>query len=310
MLYQHGPMAKLELQNLWDYYPRHYIKFSVIKSVLTIHFPPQEQDKAQGLLWFSLFDVLLQLWSKQRLFFIVKHAIPGAFSCLFQAWMSTKVLVCHVDFYAPFLFLWLQMTDGTAEPQCLSHSLCPFLPLFLKCIYFPSLPSPPGGDGKSGSSTLPPIKSKTNFIEADKYFLPFELACQSKCPRIVITSLDCLQVSGGTSHTAGPRVLARVLLYGSELCAGLCLYCIFGCLWRKISSFNSMLPGRLAVFLHMCVYVCMFVWLLEADSVWPPDGQRPGQHGSGQEAHRQDHRDHLRLFSRTSDWRGRAATDY
>lgn len=181
---------------------------------------------------------------------------------------------------------------------------------FLKCIYFPSLPSPPGGDGKSGSSTLPPIKSKTNFIEADKYFLPFELACQSKCPRIVITSLDCLQVSGGTSHTAGPRVLARVLLYGSELCAGLCLYCIFGCLWRKISSFNSMLPGRLVVFLHMCVYVCMFVWLLEADSVWPPDGQRPGQHGSGQEAHRQDHRDHLRLFSRTSDWRGRAATDY
>lgn len=140
MLYQHGPMAKLELQNLWDYYPRHYIKFSVIKSVLTIHFPPQEQDKAQGLLWFSLFDVLLQLWSKQRLFFIVKHAIPGAFSCLFQAWMSTKVLVCHVDFYAPFLFLWLQMTDGTAEPQCLSHSLCPFLPLFKNVFIF--LPSP------------------------------------------------------------------------------------------------------------------------------------------------------------------------
>lgn len=56
-------------------------------------------------------------------------------------------------------------------------------------------PSPTNGDSKSSSSTLPPIKSKTNFIEADKYFLPFELACQSKCPRIVITSLDCLQVS-------------------------------------------------------------------------------------------------------------------
>lgn len=56
-------------------------------------------------------------------------------------------------------------------------------------------PSPTSGDGKSSSSTLPPIKSKANFIEADKYFLPFELACQSKCPRIVITSLDCLQVS-------------------------------------------------------------------------------------------------------------------
>lgn len=35
---------------------------------------------------------------------------------------------------------------------------------------------------------------KANFIEADKYFLPFELACQSKSPRVVSTSLDCLQV--------------------------------------------------------------------------------------------------------------------
>lgn len=68
------------------------------------------------------------------------------------------------------------------------------------------LPSPPSGDGKSGSSTLPPIKSKTNFIEADKYFLPFELACQSKCPRIVITSLDCLQVSGRKRWTAEPQM--------------------------------------------------------------------------------------------------------
>ncbi|GAB5569119.1 brefeldin A-inhibited guanine nucleotide-exchange protein 2 isoform X1 [Prionailurus iriomotensis] len=34
---------------------------------------------------------------------------------------------------------------------------------------------------------------KANFIEADKYFLPFELACQSKSPRVVSTSLDCLQ---------------------------------------------------------------------------------------------------------------------
>ncbi|XP_063768541.1 brefeldin A-inhibited guanine nucleotide-exchange protein 1 [Eleginops maclovinus] len=63
--------------------------------------------------------------------------------------------------------------------------------------------SPPVGDGKSGSSTLPPIKSKTNFIEADKYFLPFELACQSKCPRIVITSLDCLQKLIAYGHLTG-----------------------------------------------------------------------------------------------------------
>uniref|UniRef100_A0A8D3DR86 ARF guanine nucleotide exchange factor 1 n=1 Tax=Scophthalmus maximus TaxID=52904 RepID=A0A8D3DR86_SCOMX len=62
---------------------------------------------------------------------------------------------------------------------------------------------PPSGEGKSGSSTLPPIKSKTNFIEADKYFLPFELACQSKCPRIVITSLDCLQKLIAYGHLTG-----------------------------------------------------------------------------------------------------------
>uniref|UniRef100_A0A3B4WWZ6 ARF guanine nucleotide exchange factor 1 n=1 Tax=Seriola lalandi dorsalis TaxID=1841481 RepID=A0A3B4WWZ6_SERLL len=66
-----------------------------------------------------------------------------------------------------------------------------------------ALGNPPSGDGKSGSSTLPPIKSKTNFIEADKYFLPFELACQSKCPRIVITSLDCLQKLIAYGHLTG-----------------------------------------------------------------------------------------------------------
>ncbi|KAK5877654.1 hypothetical protein CesoFtcFv8_025140 [Champsocephalus esox] len=63
--------------------------------------------------------------------------------------------------------------------------------------------SPPPSDVKFGSSTLPPIKSKTNFIEADKYFLPFELACQSKCPRIVITSLDCLQKLIAYGHLTG-----------------------------------------------------------------------------------------------------------
>uniref|UniRef100_A0A3Q3PZL0 SEC7 domain-containing protein n=1 Tax=Monopterus albus TaxID=43700 RepID=A0A3Q3PZL0_MONAL len=52
-------------------------------------------------------------------------------------------------------------------------------------------------------STLPPVKSKTSFIEADKYFLPFELACQSKCPRIVITSLDCLQKLIAYGHLTG-----------------------------------------------------------------------------------------------------------
>ncbi|ETE63844.1 Brefeldin A-inhibited guanine nucleotide-exchange protein 2, partial [Ophiophagus hannah] len=50
-----------------------------------------------------------------------------------------------------------------------------------------------------GSETIP----KANFIEADKYFLPFELACQSKSPRIVSTSLDCLQKLIAYGHITG-----------------------------------------------------------------------------------------------------------
>uniref|UniRef100_A0A8C5PJT0 ARF guanine nucleotide exchange factor 1 n=1 Tax=Leptobrachium leishanense TaxID=445787 RepID=A0A8C5PJT0_9ANUR len=70
--------------------------------------------------------------------------------------------------------------------------------------FFPFFfPSPPQGETKPGSSTLPPVKSKATFIEADKYFLPFELACQSKCPRIVSTSLDCLQKLIAYGHLTG-----------------------------------------------------------------------------------------------------------
>nr|XP_060628131.1 brefeldin A-inhibited guanine nucleotide-exchange protein 2 isoform X2 [Anolis sagrei ordinatus] len=50
-----------------------------------------------------------------------------------------------------------------------------------------------------GNETTP----KPNFIEADKYFLPFELACQSKSPRIVSTSLDCLQKLIAYGHITG-----------------------------------------------------------------------------------------------------------
>lgn len=80
--------------------------------------------------------------------------------------------------------------------------------------------SPPQGDAKAGSSTLPPVKSKATFIEADKYFLPFELACQSKCPRIVSTSLDCLQKliayghltgSAPDSTTPGKKLIDRII---------------------------------------------------------------------------------------------------
>uniref|UniRef100_A0A674F2L6 SEC7 domain-containing protein n=1 Tax=Salmo trutta TaxID=8032 RepID=A0A674F2L6_SALTR len=62
--------------------------------------------------------------------------------------------------------------------------------------------------------------SKDTVIEADKYFLPFELACQSKCPRIVITSLDCLQKLIAYGHltgnapdntTPGKRLIDRII---------------------------------------------------------------------------------------------------
>uniref|UniRef100_A0A8W4F7D7 ADP ribosylation factor guanine nucleotide exchange factor 1 n=1 Tax=Sus scrofa TaxID=9823 RepID=A0A8W4F7D7_PIG len=57
--------------------------------------------------------------------------------------------------------------------------------------------------GEWGGVRGPKMKSKTNFIEADKYFLPFELACQSRCPRIVSTSLDCLQKLIAYGHLTG-----------------------------------------------------------------------------------------------------------
>ncbi|XP_069507381.1 brefeldin A-inhibited guanine nucleotide-exchange protein 2 [Ambystoma mexicanum] len=50
------------------------------------------------------------------------------------------------------------------------------------------------------STATPP---KANFIEADQYFIPFELACQSKSPRIVSTSLDCLQKLIAYGHITG-----------------------------------------------------------------------------------------------------------
>uniref|UniRef100_A0A8B9J1X8 ADP ribosylation factor guanine nucleotide exchange factor 2 n=1 Tax=Amazona collaria TaxID=241587 RepID=A0A8B9J1X8_9PSIT len=53
----------------------------------------------------------------------------------------------------------------------------------------------------AGEGTAAPPKA--NFIEADKYFLPFELACQSKSPRIVSTSLDCLQKLIAYGHITG-----------------------------------------------------------------------------------------------------------
>uniref|UniRef100_A0AAR2IYF3 SEC7 domain-containing protein n=1 Tax=Pygocentrus nattereri TaxID=42514 RepID=A0AAR2IYF3_PYGNA len=66
----------------------------------------------------------------------------------------------------------------------------------LLCFSYPSTPS----RSLSEARMFPP---KANYIEADKYVLPFELACQSKCPRIVSTSLDCLQKLIAYGHITG-----------------------------------------------------------------------------------------------------------
>uniref|UniRef100_A0A674NWG3 ARF guanine nucleotide exchange factor 2 n=1 Tax=Takifugu rubripes TaxID=31033 RepID=A0A674NWG3_TAKRU len=49
-----------------------------------------------------------------------------------------------------------------------------------------------------------------SYIEAEKYVLPFELACQSKSPRIVSTSLDCLQKLIAYGHITGNALDSRM----------------------------------------------------------------------------------------------------
>ncbi|KAL5016750.1 hypothetical protein ScPMuIL_006339 [Solemya velum] len=53
------------------------------------------------------------------------------------------------------------------------------------------------------SSSALPMPKQAGFVEADKYFMPFELACQSKCARIVNTALDCLQKLIAYGHLTG-----------------------------------------------------------------------------------------------------------
>ncbi len=43
-------------------------------------------------------------------------------------------------------------------------------------------------------SPMPPPQEQDRLVNADKYFTPFRLACESKSPRIIRTALDCLQV--------------------------------------------------------------------------------------------------------------------
>ncbi|XP_076440296.1 brefeldin A-inhibited guanine nucleotide-exchange protein 1-like isoform X2 [Babylonia areolata] len=73
---------------------------------------------------------------------------------------------------------------------------------------------------KSSESSALPQPKRAGVVEADKYFLPFELACQSKSPRIVNTALDCLQKLIAYGHltgnapdhtTQGKRLIDRIV---------------------------------------------------------------------------------------------------
>lgn len=105
------------------------------------------------------------------------------------------------------------------------------------------------------------VPPRANYIEADKYVLPFELACQSKSPRIVSTSLDCLQVpclffvfyrfrsaQSGSREEKGGRAAASAawLRRGQGAAAGLVKQCYSksGCTLKNPGawSFNQPAP--------------------------------------------------------------------
>lgn len=71
-----------------------------------------------------------------------------------------------------------------------------------------------GEEGGGGSGDGDVVPGKMPVIQADRFFLPFELACKSGSPRIVITALDCLQkliayghLSGASRDPADPSAL-------------------------------------------------------------------------------------------------------
>lgn len=74
------------------------------------------------------------------------------------------------------------------------------------------------GQGKTGetaapqvgpNSPLPPPQPEDKLVNADKYFTPFRLACESKSPRIIRTALDSLQKLMAYGHVSG-NMLAEV----------------------------------------------------------------------------------------------------
>jgi len=109
-------------------------------------------------------------------------------SVFYRPTNSIKVLKAYLE-HLTFLIILTEHFGKTTLRAVLMqdlHFACLCLCMFLR-----------GEVDSGGSAALPMPRAKSGHIDADKYFLPFELACRSKCPRIVNASLDCLQV-----HTA------------------------------------------------------------------------------------------------------------
>ncbi|XP_068200225.1 brefeldin A-inhibited guanine nucleotide-exchange protein 1-like isoform X2 [Palaemon carinicauda] len=59
------------------------------------------------------------------------------------------------------------------------------------------------GSGGGLSAALPVPKGDAPHLDAEKHFLPFELACQSKSAKIVVAALDCIQKLIAYGHLTG-----------------------------------------------------------------------------------------------------------
>lgn len=126
------------------------------------------------------------------------------------------------------------------------------------------------------SAALPlPKNDTTNTIIAEKYFLPFELACQSKTPRIVVTALDCLQkliayghLTGNIQDSANPgkflidRIVTTICncFNGPQTDEGVQLQIIKALLTVVTSQHVEVHEGTvLQVYFPLCIYVKPYV---------------------------------------------------
>lgn len=107
-------------------------------------------------------------------------------SCLIWIIVSSDDRCCSLMSW-PILAVWLSICHWFTLPLSVSSSMyfADEIQNEIKRV---------GQTEDSSSSALPLPKDSSTTIIAEQYFQTFEMACQSKSPRIVITALDCLQV--------------------------------------------------------------------------------------------------------------------